>query len=79
MFNSYDEFPRNHFTITPSDTDAIPTGECLIMAGTDGTIAAEDDNGVIVIYSVLAGAILPVVVSKVRATSTTVTQVIGLR
>lgn len=78
-FNPYENFPRNHFTITPSDTLPIATGECLVMAGAAGNISVEDDNGAIVIYTVAAGAILPLIVSKVRATGTTVAQVIGLR
>lgn len=78
-FNPYENFPRNHFTITPNDTNPIATGECLVMAGTDGTISVEDDNGAIVIYTTTAGTVLPLIVSKVRATGTSVTQVIGLR
>lgn len=76
-FNPYENFPRNHFTITPSDANAF--AECLVMAGTDGNLSVEDDNGAIVIYTVTAGTVLPLIVSKVRATGTTVTQVIGLR
>lgn len=76
-FNPYENFPRNHFTITPSDSTAF--AECLVMAGTDGAISVEDDNGAIVVYTVTAGTVLPLIVSKVRSTGTTVSQVIGLR
>lgn len=78
-FNAYKEFPRNHFLITPSDATPIPSGECTIYCGTAGDIRVADDNGVAITYTVTAGTVLPVIVSQVLATGTTVTQVIGLR
>lgn len=76
-FNPYENFPRNHFAITPSDSATF--AECLIYAGSDGTIALADDNGRVLTYTVKAGAILPIICSKVMATGTTVTPVYGLR
>lgn len=79
MFNRYEEFPSHHATITPSDTAKLPNAKGMIIyCGTAGTIAVEDEAGTIVIYTVDANTILPVLAHKVRSTSTTVSQIIGL-
>lgn len=77
MYQIYENFPRTHRAITPSDTDSF--AECLIYCGSAGTIVVQDDNGVQLSYTVTAGQTLPIVTSKVMAAGTTVNPVYGLR
>lgn len=65
-------FPTKHLVVTPSDTVgfAYPTS-ILVMAA--GNVAVADEDGTVVTYlSVPAWTVLPVTVSKVMATNTTV-------
>lgn len=71
------EFPRNHVTITKDDSADL-SREMLIYCGSDGDIAVQDSNGVAITYTVTAGSILPIIVKRVLATETDVTQIIGL-
>jgi len=79
FFNRFSEFPRNHRDITAlaSDTDPLPT-PMLVYCGSAGDIAVVDQSGEELIYTVEAGAIIPIVVSQIKATGTDVTQIIGL-
>lgn len=77
MYNRYENFPRRHVTITPHNTNKLDK-PYIIIAGTAGDIAAVDDTGVEVVYTVVAGAVLPIMPEIVKATGTTVTQVIGV-
>lgn len=77
MYNRYNQFPGNHYEITPSDTDTL-SREMLIYAGSDGDISISDTHMRVVVYTVTAGTILPVLCRRVNETGTTVTQVIGL-
>lgn len=77
LFNRFEEFARSHVVVTPDDANDLDR-EMLIMAGTDGDLEVDDHYGTTVVYTVTAGAILPIVVKRVRAANTTVTQVIGL-
>lgn len=77
-FDPTAEFPRTHFTITPSDTVDLPQ-PMAVMAGTTGTIAVVDKNDTVVVYTIsTAPMMLPVIAKRINATSTTVTQAIGL-
>lgn len=65
-------YPTKHAVITPSDTAgfAYPTA-VLVMA--TGNVACADEDGTVVTYtSVPAWTVLPITVSKVMATNTTV-------
>lgn len=75
MFNRFAEFPKHQVTITPADVDL--SREMIIYCGAAGTVVATDTFGTTVTYTVVAGDILPVLVSRVAAASTC-TQVIGL-
>lgn len=77
MFNRDEEYASGHKIITPSDT-AVLDREYIIYAGTGGNLVIEDEHGVSITYAVTAGQILPVLARRVKATGTTVTQVIGL-
>lgn len=77
MYNRFQQFPHNHYVITPDDTNTL-SREMLIYAGTDGDIAAVDKFDRVVVYTVTAGSVLPILAKRVNATGTTVTQVIGL-
>lgn len=76
-FNRYAEFPRTHEVITPADSDLV-RGPAVIYAGTSGNLVVRDTLGTEITYAVVAGDILPVLVTRVAA-ATTVTQVIALR
>lgn len=78
VFNRFAEFPQNQVTITPSDTDDIPRGVVLIECGSDGDIVTQDQHGNQVTRTVLAGYIIPVLITRVLSTGTTVNPVIGL-
>ncbi len=73
--------PNSSFrTVTPSDTYAIKGGpaRALYVGGT-GDVVAINENGVAVTFvGVPAGAVLPIVTSRVNATNTTATNIIAL-
>lgn len=77
FWNRYSEFPQNHETLTPSNSVNF-TRPYLVMAGSDGTIAVVDRKDTVIVYTVTAGTILPIVAKRVNVTSTTVTPIIGL-
>ncbi len=77
VWNKDVSYPDQHFLITPSDTALLPIG-MVVYCNDDGTIAVEDKNGTAITYAVNAGFVLPVVVTKVLATGTTVTSIVGL-
>lgn len=78
MFNRFQEFPQNHFAITPSNTVDLPHKGCVVYAGSAGNIACHDMKGTAVTYTLAAGQMVPVLVSRVLATGTTASPVIGL-
>lgn len=77
FWNRFQEFPQNHDVITPSNSADLPR-DMLVLAGSDGTIAAHDRKGTAITYTVTAGTILPIVAKRILVTGTTVTPVIGL-
>ena len=77
IFNRFAEFPKNHEAITTSNTVNLPR-QMLIMAGSDGVIAAVDWKDTVVNYTVTNGTILPLIAKRINATGTTVSSVIGL-
>ena len=67
---------RNHFAITPSDATAIYAD--ALYVGTGGTVACEDRDGTAATYTVADGANILTQVTKVLATGTTATGIVGL-
>ena len=66
--------------ITPSDDDDLAWTTKAIYCGSDGDIVLTAvDSTSSTTFSVLQGTILPIRAKKVHSTSTTVTQIIGLR
>ena len=77
LYNRFEEFPRHHVTITPSNTVDL-SHEMLVMAGSDGTMAVVDAWDTVITYTVTSGTIIPILAKRVNATGTTVSPVIGL-
>jgi hypothetical protein len=71
---------RNSFVITPSDTNELPFVTRAIYVGGTGDINLRlaDDTGSQIIKSVPVGAMLPLRVRQIYATSTGATQLVGL-
>lgn len=68
------DFPRNAAVVTPSDTVDLPTGVGMLYIGGAGNVNVDTASGQTVLFnSVTAGSRLPVLVKRVRATSTTAT------
>ncbi|HEX2879906.1 MAG TPA: hypothetical protein VHO25_10280 [Polyangiaceae bacterium] len=74
-------FGKGFETITPSDTDALPTFYRAILCGaTAGTVACVDDEDNEVTAYVSAGQILQGIRPKqIKETGTTATPLIGIR
>lgn len=77
MFNRFAEFPRNHEVITPSDSVDLPR-EMLVYAGSNGNVAVRDYVGRNITYTVTAGSVLPIMATRILATGTTATPLVGL-
>lgn len=65
------EFAANHRPITLSDTVDLPQ-EMVIYSNAAGDISVVDHAGVTIVYTVVAGQMLPVVARRINATGTTV-------
>ena len=66
------------FAITPSDSADLPKPAIGLNAGGAGTIKVNMVNGDIgVTWTIAAGGVLPVAVTKVYATGTTATSIVG--
>lgn len=62
--------------VTPSDTTHLGNGRGLYVGGT-GDVSVVTSKGTTVTFpAVPAGTILPIMVSKVRSTSTTATNIV---
>jgi hypothetical protein len=73
--------PNSSFrTVTPSDTYSIKGGPArALYVGGAGDVAALNENGVAVTFTAVpAGAVLPIVTSRVNATNTTATNIVAL-
>jgi hypothetical protein len=72
--------PASHaFTITPSDTAALAETLRGVYIGGGGAITAITQSGATVEFTALpSGSILPVRLSKILATGTTATGLVGL-
>lgn len=79
MFNRYEEAAGRHYSITPSDSAGqLPAKAMRIYVGGAGNIKVDDLAGNAVTYAVVAGALLPVLVTRVYLTGTTATGIVGL-
>lgn len=67
---------RNHIAITPSDSASV-YADALYIGGA-GNVTCLDRDGTSVQYIAAAGAIIPTNVTKVMATGTTATGIVGL-
>jgi hypothetical protein len=79
MFSkSADSCASNAFSITPADSN-LGTKARALYIGTGGSLAVVTTGGDSVTFTnVLSGSLLPVSVSRVSATGTTATNIIGL-
>lgn len=66
-----------HFSITPNDSTDLTVTPRAIYVGGAGTLTMLDQNGGSVQYTVLAGQVLPFRATRVTATGTTATGLIG--
>jgi hypothetical protein len=63
--------------VTPSDSTVLPMTRALYV-GTAGNVRVDDINDTVTYTNVQAGSILPVQVSRVRATGTTASNIVAL-
>lgn len=70
--------PASHaFAITPSDSATIQGSRSLWIGGA-GSVAVQMQSGATVTFAGVSPGILPIAVSKVLATGTTATGILGL-
>lgn len=62
-------FPEEHYEITPSDTVDLPR-PMIVVALTDGDVALVDKAGTVIVYTVVAGWISPLMARRVNDTGT---------
>lgn len=67
---------RNHLPITKSDATTIYAD--ALYVGVAGDVTCIDKDGTSATYTCVAGTIIPTVVSKVMATGTTASGIVGL-
>lgn len=67
-----------HFSITPHDTNELEVVTTAIFVGTAGDITIVDKRGKEVTWTVPDGFYIPLEATKVKATGTTATGIIGL-
>lgn len=78
-YSDLDSPARDAFTITPSDTEDLAETTRSIYVGGDGNLNVDMADGTTVLFTaVKAGSVIPIRVSRVRATSTTATALVGL-
>jgi len=74
--------PATHLeAVTPSDSTTYDPPLRALFVGGAGNLAviAEDDAAAVTMTGVPAGSLVPVMVKKVMSTSTTATNIVGLR
>ena len=64
--------------VTPNDTTDVLTTRSLYIGGAGDLKAIMEDGGTITFVGLAAGTILPVQVTRVFATDTTATNIVGL-
>lgn len=76
------DIARGAFAITPSDTVPLPQTANGLYIGTaaPGTLTVVCQDGSTVLFgAVIAGAIIPLSVTKVMAAGTTVSNIVGFK
>lgn len=84
--DSFSAFPttpispaRSASTVAPNDTLDLPFVSRALYVGQSGSLSVEmADGGIVTFEGVPAGSMLPIRVSKVRATDTSATAIITL-
>ena len=66
-----------HVLIVPSDTVAVPYNVVELRCDVAGTLTLVTDDGMSVLYNVVAGERIPVSPRYVKATGTTATGIVG--
>ena len=76
----YDSTPsREAESVTPNDSTDLDRRTKGIWVGSSGDLSVVMHNGDVVIFpGVLGGSLLPIAVSRVRATGTTATGIVAL-
>ena len=70
---------RDAFPVTPNDSAALPRLPKALLIGSGGTLTLRAaDATADVTLSVIAGQLVPIRASHVRASGTTATQIVGL-
>lgn len=70
---------RDAFTVTPHDTTPLPRLPKALLIGASGTLALRAvESSADVTLSVVAGQLVPIRASHVRATGTTAGQIVAL-
>ncbi|WP_375450511.1 hypothetical protein [uncultured Devosia sp.] len=74
------ESPAAHaFAVTPHDTNPLPEPTRALYVGIGGSVAAVLVSGADVLFTNVAdGSILPLRVTRIKATGTTATAILGL-
>lgn len=68
----------NQVAVTPSDSTDLPfVSRALWVGGAGNLVVTPAAGGSDVTYTVAAGAILPIRVSRVKSTGTTATQIVN--
>ena len=65
--------------VTPSDATVLaPTWGGLFVGGAGNVAVVTEEGTTLTFTGVLAGSVLPIVVTRVRATGTTATNIVGM-
>lgn len=69
---------REYFAITPDDNADLSEVPRAIYVGTGGNLSVVGPGGNVLFKNVPSGTILPVATTRVRATTTTAADLVGL-
>lgn len=79
MASAFSDPAVNALAVTPSDSTDLTAAPCrALYVGTGGNISAVVGGNTVTFTGVPSGSILPVRISRVRATSTTASNIIAL-
>lgn len=70
--------PFGGFPVTPNDVTDLPTVTRALNAGGSGTVHVTMQDGSDVTIFIAAGGLLPLRVTRIWATGTTATDIVGL-
>lgn len=69
---------KDYFAITPNDNTDLPKNIRAISIGTDGNLTVKNPAGTNVTFAVLKGQVISISTTRVMATGTTATGLVGL-